>query len=436
MKYTIILLFIGLVLCGSFASGQQRTRTLEELKDMAVKNYEALQVMQTNVAQAKLHRDAASADRLPRLDAEASYTWVSETAKIELAIPGVFSREIALGDGNIYSTGLTVSAPLFTGFKLASAVEMRDEAYRIAQQTLEGTKLQVRNAVAQSYLSALLAKKQATVVLAQELGLMNTLRIAKNFVDQAQAIPYDTLVLSTRITQLRVARANAKQQEVRAQLMLEQLCAVTGPFLLDENTTVGLPEEDWEFERLVNEAVNGRYEMKNFESQKRIAALSAKAERGDYYPTLAAFAGYRYGKPGIDQFKNEWMDYFTAGVNLKWNLWAWGADGKKVEEHELERVKTDQQQRLFVAELRNKIEYALNEIDLAKQTMALMQEQIRQEEEKYVIVQARFGQGLAASTDIVDADVSLTAAKLNYEKANIDYYIQLNTLAGLLGKDM
>ena len=68
--------------------------------------------------------------------------------------------------------------------------------------------------------------------------------------------------------------------------------------------------------------------------------------------------------------------------------------------------------------------------------MVLLKTQIQQEEDKSEIVLSRYRQGVASSTEVVDAETALTAARLNLEQSNIDYYIKLNELAGILGKDM
>jgi len=417
---------------GSFA--QQRLYSLKELQQFAEQNFETIRLQRLTSDQASLRVSAAGAQRLPKIDADASYTWVSETSKIEFSLPGIFQRSIELGDGNNYSAGISISAPLFTGFKLSTAVEMQKEARAIAQQTLAGSIFEVRNTVTRYYLLAMLAQKNAQALETQMRLLGTTLEQAKQFVAQAQAIPYDTLVISTRLSQLRLERVNARYMRERALLVLMQISGVQEH--IETESSPPPVDIDLSDSALLDLALQNRYEMKNLGSQRRIADLSIMSEQSAYYPTIAAFASYKYGKPGIDQFKNEWMDYFTAGVTLKWNLWSWNADKNRIEEQRIEVQKAALRENQFVNALRTQIATVVNDIRLARETMALVGIQIAQEEQKTAIVQARYGQGLATSTEVIDAETSLTSAKLKLEQATIDYLLKLNELAGLLGKEL
>ena len=43
------------------------------------------------------------------------------------------------------------------------------------------------------------------------------------------------------------------------------------------------------------------------------------------YPQLQLFAGWHWGKPGLNPTLDEWMDYGVVGAGLNWLLWQGGA---------------------------------------------------------------------------------------------------------------
>ncbi|HSQ42129.1 MAG TPA: TolC family protein, partial [Fibrobacteraceae bacterium] len=56
------------------------------------------------------------------------------------------------------------------------------------------------------------------------------------------------------------------------------------------------------------------------ETQALALGKSGEAATATRYPSLAIFAGYRYGNPGLNQFETEWMGYGLLGAQLQWNL--------------------------------------------------------------------------------------------------------------------
>ncbi|MAT39051.1 MAG: hypothetical protein CL946_05545 [Ectothiorhodospiraceae bacterium] len=430
---------LSLLLFAAAAQAQpqaEKSYSLLELKSMAIMNYEAIRIALFEAKQARLETDALAATRLPRLDAEASYTYLSETASIDLKIPPLVDRSITLGDGHNYSTGVIASVPLFTGFRLSSAVEMKKEAELIAKQTFEGTATEVRNKVALYYHKALTAENAVDIVEKQRAVLAKNLRTAKELQEHAQLLPYDTLQLSNRMMELEVQRENAISAKRHAIYVLMELTGSAEYFDIEESAPNELAEAALSLDSLTAIAEENRYEFQNLRSQERITGLAIRESKADYYPQVSAFAGYRYGKPGINQFANEWMGYFTGGIQLSWNLWSWGADSKETEKREIDMEKNRLRSQQLRRSIRMQLAAMKEDLRVIQTRMELTERRIVQERAKQNIVQSRFQQGLATATEVVDAETALTVAELSLEQEQIDYSVALTKLASILGKDL
>jgi outer membrane protein TolC len=417
------------------AIGQWGTLSLDALKALAERNYEAVKINRLAVDQARLTVEGAEAARLPKLDLTASYVHLSETGKIELSLPGlpIPVKTIALGDGNVWETALTASVPLFTGFRLDAGIAMQREQQNMADIALSGSIVEVRNQVTRLFHLFQFAKRSKEILTAQRLLLANNLAVRRSLVEQGQALAIDTLQLATRMLQLDVERNAADVQRDRAKLSLQELTGLRGGFdPADEAPS--LPDFlDAEGMTLFELAMENRADLKALSASWALAGHAVEVAKAPLYPALYAQASYKYGRPGVDQFRNEWMDYYTVGVRLEWNLWSWNADGKNIERQQIEM----QRAMLRVRQLRTRIQTAISQLvdDIGQKraTLRLLEAQVRLEQEKQLLVQARYTEGLATSTDLIDAETSLTSALLRLQQTRIELALTATDLATTLG---
>ncbi len=433
MRTSMCMLLIAIA-CGSTVHAQQRdVRTLDMLLDHAVQHHEAIEQQRLTVEQQRRGEETAKAARLPRLDLTASYAHVSEVGQITLAIPGLFSRTMSFGDGNVYEAALSASMPLFSGFRLQHAVGMQEQQRIASEHVLAATISDIRTLVEQHYRLAQLARTSSAILGTQQQMLRELLVHRGRLVAQGQALPLDTLQLATRIAQLDVDRAVAAGSYERAILMLMQLSGSASRFDVAafEGMQVGLEQQSEE--SLVAMAMDSRSELRALNAQRVASEHGADMARGSLFPTIAATAAWKYGRPGVDQLRNDWMDYYTAAVRFEWNLWNWGGDRAQIERADLETRKTDARTRQLRAQIRTAIGIAREDVVVRRVTLAMLEQNIRLEEERLAQTQARLREGMATTTDLVDAETALTTALLRREQTRIEYVIKQTELAAAVG---
>ena len=67
-----------------------------------------------------------------------------------------------------------------------------------------------------------------------------------------------------------------------------------------------------------------RPELRVMDARLDAVDREARAAGGSLLPSLEAQAGWHYGRPGVDALTNEWMDYGTVALNLRWILFDFG----------------------------------------------------------------------------------------------------------------
>lgn len=414
----------------------QSVLTLDEIHNAARANAEELAIGRLGVEKSDHGVRIARAQRLPRLDLGASYTHVSETAHIEFAIPGLLSRTIAFGDGNIAEAALTASVPLFTGFRLQAAQTAQEIQYQIAVTELRGTDVSLHNRITAGYLKALQALRSRAIYDGQIGYLTAQLAVMKSLEAHGQVLPYDTLLLSTRLSALRVERATAASQYRNNLLQLADIAGIGTPFEIREDLPDLSPLPVTDITALERAAEERRPDITALRHLITASEERERIERAGLLPTVSAFASLRYGRPGVDQISNEWMDYYTAGISMQWNLWSWGGDRARIAQQEIARDETRLRLSRLTRQIHTRIQIVRNDLTILHETLSLLAEQVRQEAAKRDLLHARFRNGLATATEVVDAETAHTTALLRREQSEILIRLKLTELADVIGVEI
>jgi len=299
----LIPLFFFLLLSVMNVLGQQKQFSLTELKSLAVNQFETIRINRLAVQQAKRATAIASTSRLPRVDLSASYNHVSKTGSIDFVIPGVLSRSISFGDGNIYDAGILASVPLFTGSKIGTSIELSELQEQAATVTLDASIIDVCNAVTIQFKLAQLALKQESILAQQERLLEENIAQRRQYLEQGQVLAFDTLVLSTRKSQLKVEQASAESLLQQALLTLKQLTGHKEDFEVSASEMGHAETERLGIDELMRHALEKRSDMRILDISRQASEKGVIAAQGNYYPSIYAMAALRYGRPGVDQIE-------------------------------------------------------------------------------------------------------------------------------------
>ncbi len=430
-----LLLTLGLAFLLVPDTNAQTVLTLEQAKERALARTEEIQVARLRIEQAEHLVSTARAQRLPGLTVGAGYTHISETAGIDFQIPGLLSRSITFGDGNVYEASLTASAPIFTGFRLQHLEEAQRQNALTAREALRARQLETVHLVSVLYRKAQLARMSMNVFDGQLLYLDEQRRLLSHLLEEGQILAYDTLVLSTRLTALQVQRAGSETEYGNTLLTLSVFVAPDAPFDVEETIDIDDSFANAGHTALLAAALEHRPDVRQLAAQSDMHRELASAESGSLYPNISAMFSLRYGKPGVDQVANDWMGYYVAGVSLQWNIWAWGADKHRIEAKSLDARSSDLRLVQLSRKIGADISALLNEREQLKKYIALLDRQIAQEQQKHELLGARFQEGVASATELVDAETTLTTAMLARKQAIIQYAVKVNELATAVGQE-
>ena len=428
---------------GITATAQESTQalSLREAWRTALQNNLTLQQQESLLLQIREEVEIQRAGYLPTVSTNAIYGFTSETARFQLpfALPGSLPVEIEAGTRNRYEIAAAVDQPIFTGFRTRNLIAAVREQHRAQAIRREAVRNRILLQVGQVYYQIQLNQLQQRVLAQAIARADHHLQRVRSFYQAAQATAFDTLEVANRRLQL--------QSRMHKLANLHPVLTSRLRHLLNAEHTSRIPDISMEAVDLALEnladyhdrAVENRRELRQIASLRRAQSFRIQALKSTALPQLHAGIAYHYAKPGINFFRNEWMGYFTAGLNLRWKVWDGKRDHRQVRKARLEYGRLDIQSRQLVLDIRQQVDEAYRQLQTVRQQIDLHRQLVEQEQERYRITRENYEQGYATSLDLSTAENTLTSAELQLQQDHIEwlqFHLQLQFATGTIGSDL
>ena len=244
------------------------------------------------------------------------------------------------------------------------------------------------------------------------------LAIAKKRLEAGTLLKTDVLDLEVRLAQAREDLVRARNANALAKRALRNLLGIEeGEFeVADTAPTVTAPDSG-DFSR--------RAELAAARQRERAAEEQVRGAKGGYLPRVSAFGSldYDYGW----KFDNGGGSY-TAGALLQWDIWDGKLTRAKVREAKANLESAREEQRKLRLALDLEVEQARLELKAANERLGVTDQAVAQASESARLTRARFEQGLALSTQLMDAETALVAARVRRAEAEADQQIAIAAL--------
>lgn len=339
-----------------------------------------------------------------------------------------------------WGANIEVSQPLFTAGKITSslrAAKLTKEAALASYQALVAdTLVDVRVAYDDALLAAELIRTQEASV---EL-------LGRELEDQKRRFEAGT---APRFNVLRaeVELANAKPRLIRARnahrIAKNRLAMLLG-WNIPTNSTDDIPlslgdklaAESFavELPDALMRALSKRPELAALRTQEKIRDEDIKQARADYYPQLAASAGWRWQNKTFTGNAADYVDGWVVGGQMNWSIWDFGLTQGKVNAAKARREKA----RLEVDDVGRKIELevrtAHSTFQEAREVLESQQKVTEQAEEALRLARARTDAGSGTQLDVLSAQTALTEARTTYSQALRDFAVARARLERVMGE--
>ncbi|MCK6601813.1 MAG: TolC family protein [Bacteroidetes bacterium] len=408
----VYLLFLTLLPAAGTA---QPVLSLKEAIRQALTAHESVRIDELKVQSAAVTAGQALNNRLPTVKLTGRFTHQSEVDpfRIPLDTPmGPIDKELV---GSIQDAGafrLTLSQPLFAGFKLQSAQKAADWNERAAGMDLETRKTELALAVTRSFGQVILAEKQLEVTR----KLAETL--AKRFTDAEAGFASglltepDVLTIRVKQTETQAELIYAEEKVRLARLNLGQWIGREGPVTDSVKTATGEPD-------LAGTA--RRPETESLVLREKAAGELKTAARGDWFPSVAFQANYDYANPNSRYFppENVWNKSWDVSLLISFDVWTWNTRSLQSQQAEITLNQVQLQKSLLDKSIRIEQESAAASVQRAEKMVSVMELLVSQTRKKADQLGNQFRAGMATPADVMEGDTAAAQAELQLEGARV-----------------
>jgi outer membrane protein len=336
-------------------------------------------------------------------------------------------------DVNSVSAGINGNILLFdfgqTRFKYLASGKSLNAAILDSQEVAASTVVNARSA----YFNYLLAMQ--VVVVNEE-----ALKQAHAHLDQAQALFDAGKQAHIAVIKARVDVANAEVNFIHAknalQLAKVQLDVVAGtllpePLLLTDSLSCG--EDSISLQDALERAIRERPEIRSLRENVEAAWLLVKAVQAAYLPSINASGGLSWNNNLIGRTVSVGKPSWNVGAAASIPIFTGGDLQASVKKAEASLGKAEAQLDELTQAVNQKVrQYFIQEKE-AVQRISATKTLIEQADESLRMSQERFRAGVATSIEIIDAEVTLTNAKISNAQAQSDYHVAHANLLSAIG---
>ncbi len=410
MRYRI--LSITLILCMvliSRAYSQQNggnAITLNDAINLSLKNQPLIKQaeQEINAAEAKI-KEQKSFD-YPVVEGELSYTRVSPVSSIMFGGTGFL-----LNPANNYNAKVSALYTVFDFGKRNAMLDLTKSFKLTAEEKVNFIKTNIGYKTVQAFYSVLFLEKSLKVKNDQIKTLEQHLDITQKKVDNGTATDFDVLTTKVRV-------AAAKNQKIDIENAIEKAKIALRTYLgLPKNSPVNLEgdltllNQTTDTDSLLSKAFVQREEIKIADYAGNSLKLQRHTASLADMPSLNAIADYgiRNGlMPNLDAWRGNWAVGFTASIPI-FNGYRKDA---QIEEVDANLNANDEHIAALKREIKTQVEQAASDLKTSRSKISLTELEVEQAEEARSRAEASYKNGVITNLDLLDAETSVSEAKL------------------------
>jgi outer membrane protein TolC len=417
-----------LVLFAGFACSGAEDWSLERALTFARTNNPDARLARSRIHVAQAGIDQANSAFWPKLQFQSSYT---RTDNPMLAFGSIlnqraFSDSMDFNDvpdtDDLNVRGIA-TVPIYVGGRNKANTRTAEAASLAAKEDEKATLNILDYEVARSFFTIQKTREFARAAEASVIALRTNLDVAGRRLDAGSLLKTDVLDIEVRLAEAKEDHLRAQNANAIAIRSLRNLLGIEqGEFAVAD----GAPD----IEAPGGMDFSGRAELAAARERERAAQEQVRAARGNYLPRLSAFGSldYDYGW----ELENGGRSYTVGGL-LQWDIWDGSQTRAKVREARANLESSQEATRKTRLMLDLEIEQARLEFNAASERVAVTAQMIARATESASLTRARFDQGAALASQLIDAETALLAARVREAEARADRRVAVAALRKALG---
>lgn len=431
----LLAILLAILLPLKMAAQATRHISLQEAIKMGIENSKMLKLSESRIAAANAQLAQTKDANLPNAKFTAAYSQLYAPANTLSFGP---QKSFSIPDnGNLYLSTLSVTEPIFAGSRINFAKVSAELLVKIA--ALDAQK--DREAIAYNVISAyynLYKILQSQQIVAQNLQTIEErLTEIRKFEQQGLATRNDVLrwELQKSNAQLNQLELNNNRNVVNYNMNI--LLGLDGKTLIETDDLSETRFASKSLDEYLSLAYTHRKDLTSYQYQSQLTEVNIKSVRSEKLPMLAAAANVYYINP-TKKFIPDVKSYLapmTLGLNLSWNIASLYTNKNKMTAAQVQKEQVNLAQSQLKDNIQMEIYKNYTGYLQALDRIRVLQTAVAQAEENDRIMESKYKNNVASTTDRIDAATLLFQSRINLSLAKADAqmaYYQLIQSTGTL----
>ena len=415
MKKIITTVTLSVVIISQLYA-QTLNLSLQDCRQMALEQNEKIKTADNAVEKAKLDRQIAFAQYLPKVDG--SFTLVQMTDQDLIGL--------SLQTRGTYLAGINVTLPLYVGGQLTAANRLARIGQTVSEEQQRKVRMQVIADVDNAYYTLISVRSKVQMLEAyarQMQGLYDQVKLA---VDVQMATENDLLRITTKQNEISYQLQKARNGEQLCQLALANVIGADFEQPIIPTDTLLLSDIPYS----LSEDFSSRPDLLLLQQQVKAKEVLVKKERSNYLPTVALVGRYSHydnlklrGGLTLINGTRLGIDYNLSGgspigiLSVNVPLLHWGAELKKVKKAKLDLSDSKLQLQELERGMRVEVHRAVQNVSDSQRMVETATIGRQQADENLRVMRQKFDNQMCTMTDLLDAQSQWQQARSNLIEA-------------------
>jgi outer membrane protein TolC len=410
MKNRSFIIFCLLITGNQLTAQNKPTLTLEQCYVFASTNSPLAQQKALTFTAGKMAEKNQNLKWLPEVNLNGQATYQSEVTSFPVKLPGVNVEELSKDQ---YKATLEIIQPVYDGGIISNQKKLQNISTNIEGQKVEVDLYQLKSKVNSYFFTALLMDENIQLMKIVQEDLNNNIK-------KVTAQAANGIATNSNVDVLKAEQLKASQHIIEFTATkkgaVEMLEILTGTAIA-ENTSFVRPANV----AVVAETVNIRPELKLFDFQKQQFKQQGKLINAKANPKFSFFTNGGYGRPGLNQLKNEFQWYYLGGVKLTVPLTAQFTKQREKNVIKIQEQIVDKQKENFLSSNKQLLAQQKNEVEKYRQLVATDAEIVSLRTKVKENASFKLANGIITSTDYVTELNAENQAMLNQKLHEIQW---------------
>jgi len=430
--------FMFLLLIRTSLHGELLNLDLQKACDIALQNNPDVKLAREGVQKSEERVREARGGLLPTLSGFSQYQHAWELPTFVMNFPDPLTGQtkvlkIKMGQENTIAYGLSFSQPVYLGGTLQNAYRLSRLGVNISKVQLKITEQKVVNEVTNAYYGLLFARSASEVTAEGLNSAQENLAQVKKFFDVGRASRFDVLRAEVQVANYQPMVVTARNAVRLAESALRMALGIADEIELNITEKLQYATTDYSnkaLDELLIIALRERPELGLLAQQKQMADRQIALSKASTKPSLLFGSNYQFQgqRDDLKFVSDDFFKSFSSSFSLNVPLFAGFTNKAKIQQAKIARKEVDLQQESLINAIKLEVKSSYFSMKEADENVKSQLKTIDQAQEALRLAQIMYSEGASTQLDVLNANLAVNQAKMNYQKSLYEYNVALANL--------